>query len=298
MRILLTGATGLIGSAILNRLSDTHDIITLGRRPTSDLRADLTAPSTLKSVELGRVDALVHCAGIVDEDFQDDAEAAFRSALAGADTLIRVALAAGARRLVYVSSAHVYGPMVGYKDEASVPDPRSDYAIAHFATEQVFRRYITASISGLALRPCAVFGDLPDPSAFRRWSLIPFSFPRDAALSRSIRIRSTGEQRRNFVGTEDIASTVARWLTSNPEGWSVINPLGASTMSVFEFAKLCADVAQGETGETVEVSRLAAAGMTTDGDAFSYGSRSPFAEGSQDLRAVVAGLICDLGARR
>ena len=294
MRILLTGSTGLIGSAVLRRLSDEHHVVTLGRRATADVRADLTDPGSLARADLGSVDALVHCAGVVDEDFLDDPARALRSATTGADALVRAVVAAGARRIAYISSAHVYGPMVGYRDEAIPPDPRSDYAIAHYATEQIFKRQTSTEVSGLALRPCAVFGDLPDPSGFRRWSLIPFSFPRDAAQSGHIVIRSTGEQRRNFVGTDDIASTVSRWLDSAPMGWSAINPLGANTMSVFEFARLCVEVAEDEIGRTVEVTRQLPGGPTP-GEDFEYASRSPIALGNQDLRAALARLMGAIG---
>lgn len=290
MRILVTGATGLIGSAVHRHLALHHEVVTLGRRKGADFRADLTAPESIGRVKFGELDTLVHCAGVVDEDFVADPERAFRSALLGADALVGAALAAGARQLVYVSSAHVYGPMTGHKDETYSPDPRSNYAIAHYATEQVFKRRTSPGVAGLALRPCAVFGDLPDPSAFRRWSLIPFSFPRDAAQSGHIVLRSTGEQRRNFVGTDDIAGTIAQWLDSGPMGWSVINPLGVHAMSVFEFAQTCATIAAEMTGRAVEVTRQPPNGPTP-GDDFDYASTSSMASGSQDLRFTLSRLI-------
>lgn len=294
MRILLTGSTGLIGSAVLRRLRDEHDVVTLGRRATSDLQADLNDPGSLARAKFGRLDALVHCAGVVDEDFVDDRARALLSATVGADALVRAAVAAGAHRLAYISSAHVYGPMMGHKDEASPPDPRSDYAIAHYATEQVFKRQISPAVSGLALRPCAVFGDLPNPVEFRRWTLIPFSFPRDAAQSGHVVIRSTGAQRRNFVGTDDIAGTLGRWLNGAPTGWSAINPLGANTLSVFEFAQICVEVAQELTGRTARVTRQLS-DEPTPGEDFDYASRSPIAVGNQDLRAALARLMSAIG---
>jgi len=290
MRILLTGATGLIGQAVRTRLGADHDIVTLGRRETADLRADLADPSAIAALDLPPIDALVHCAGVVDEDFRDNPERAMAMAVFGADALVTRARAAGARRLVYISSAHVYGPMVGRVDEASPFNPVSNYAIAHFATEQVFRRQVAADVAALALRPCAVFGDLADPAGFRRWSLIPFSFPRDAVREHGITIRSTGEQRRNFVGTRDIASTLAAWLAAAPEGWSAINPLGSFTGTVFEFATLCAEVAQELTGTPCTVTRVPPAGPTP-GDDYDYASLSPYARGDQPLRETLVRLM-------
>jgi UDP-glucose 4-epimerase len=243
--------------------------------------------------EPGEVDALVHCAGVVDEDFSSDPERALRAATLGAEALVQSAVAHGARHLVYVSSAHVYGPLVGHVDENTQLDPRSDYAIAHFATEQVFRRHTSAEVSGLALRPCAVFGDLPDLGTFRRWALIPFAFPREIAKSGTIVINSTGHQRRNFVGTEDIAHTLDYWLTTPHLGWSVINPVGRSTMSVLDFALMCAELRSEISGTPGEVRRQEPQGPTP-GEDFEYSSRYAVAQGEQDLRLASARLIASI----
>lgn len=290
MRILLTGAGGLIGSAVRRRLEQEHKVFSLGRRASSDLRADLSDPEAVSALDLPPIDALVHCAGVVDEDFRDSPEKAMHMAMFGADALVRKAVAAGASHLLYVSSAHIYGPMQGHVDETSPCNPVSNYAIAHFATEQVFRRQVGDSVAAAALRPCAVFGDLEDPSTFRRWSLIPFSFPRDAIRDHRIVIRSSGEQRRNFVGTADVAECAARWLQSGSSGWLGINPLGSLTATVLEFAKICAELSEAISGQPCEVTRVPPDGPTPGSD-FDYDSLSPFARGSQDIRATIHTLM-------
>lgn len=240
------------------------------------------------------IDVLVHCAGVVDEDFAHGPDLGFRMAVGGTEALVGAAVAAGASRLIYVSTAHVYGPMIGRKDERSPVDPRSDYALAHYASEQIFKRHVSESVAAVALRPCAVFGDLPDPAAFRRWSLIPFAFPREAVTKRQIAIRSSGQQRRNFVGTEDIAETVARWLAREVQGWSVINPVGASSLSVVDFAHLCAAIASTFPNGQVKVSFQHDSGPSP-GEGFTYETLYDIARGRQDLKATTASLIAALG---
>src|SRR5689334_20539992 len=140
MRILISGSTGLIGAAVAARLAAVGDIATLGRRPTCTLIADLADPAAVLGLDLSGFDALIPCAGVVDEDFAANPERAFRQATLGAARLVDRAVAGGVKRLAYISSAHVYGPLVGVIDEATPPNPMSDYAIAHYATEQIFRR--------------------------------------------------------------------------------------------------------------------------------------------------------------
>lgn len=297
MRILMTGSTGLIGSAITRRLIREHEIVTMGRRPSVDVVVDLSDPAAVAAADFGSIDALVHAAGVIDEDFLEHPERAFRTAVFGANALVDAAVEAGARKLIYVSSAHSYGPFAGLVDELCPPNPMSDYAIAHFATEQVFRRKATDGVVAAALRPCAVFGDLQDVSAFGRWSLIPFSFPREAIIKHTITIKSSGEQRRNFVGTDDVAGCCARWLGIDPGPWTVLNPLGAWDGSVLEFAELCASVSQDLSGQECSITRIPPGGPTC-GDDFRYSTISDITRGDQSLVSAMRRLMLNIRSER
>lgn len=293
MRILLTGASGLIGQAVHRNLSQDNEVITLGRSAHADVRLDLADMDRLNSTALPAADALVHCAGIVDEDFREDPVRAARMAMFGAGALARQAVAAGVTRLAYISSAHVYGPMLGHIDERSPPNPVSDYAISHYATEQVFRRYAQREVTAAAFRPCAVFGALGDLDAFRRWTLIPFSFPREAVMDRRIVIRSTGQQRRNFVGTDDIADSVRRWLDASSSAWQVINPVGDTSCTVFEFAQRCAAISDELATGSCIVERQQPNGPQA-GDDFEYASTLQPTTARQSIDHFARGLMSQL----
>jgi UDP-glucose 4-epimerase len=240
--VLLTGSTGLIGAEIDGVLSRSERVVRLGRNPESDFQLDLGDRAGIESLDLPPCDSLVHCAGIVDEDVRSSPAEVWSRSTAAFAALIERALAVGARKFVYVSSAHVYGPLKGSIDESHEPDPRSEYALAHFAAEQTMKRMLEGRGSGLVLRPCAVFGRLRHPSRFRRWSLIPFSFPREAVFQGRIVLRSSGLQKRNFVSAGDMADLVASSLAGElPGEWTVMNPTGPETLSVREFAFRVAD---------------------------------------------------------
>ena len=277
MRILLTGATGLIGSAVHASLS-AHDVIRLGRdRPCCDCFADL---SDLRNCEtFPSCDALVHCAGVVDEDFADGSLGNLSRLLAGAEGLALRAREAGAKYAIYVSSSHVYGKQEGVIDENSPPSPMSYYAMAHFCTEQIFKKVFSAEDSRVVvLRPNAVYGPLPDLQRFRRWSLIPFSFPRDAYVHGEITLRSSGEQMRNFVSSSTIAEIVRRELEAPLQAPPVINVLGSTTESVFSYAQRCARSLFRITGRQCAVVRPAVNSPVISSSEFCYGSRFGRAE--------------------
>lgn len=66
MRILIAGASGTIGQAVVKELSARHDIVTAGRS-SGDVQVDLTSEASVKAMyeKLGRFDAVIACAGHV-----------------------------------------------------------------------------------------------------------------------------------------------------------------------------------------------------------------------------------------
>lgn len=261
MRILLTGATGLIGAEVANRLRAHHPVVTLGRRAGhADTAVDLSEPAQLDGIILPEAKCLVHCAGVIDEDFKADPMAAYRRATYGAEALVRAAARAGCRRFIYLSSTHVYGTQTGTISEIAPGNPQSHYALAHFCTEQIFRRESAASQgSCVVLRPNAVFGLPAHPDTFQRWSLIPFSFPREARDTGRIVLKSSGLQRRNFVSTAAIADIVSRCIDGDlRDAAGIINVLGADTESVYDFAQRCRRITEEQHGRPCTVERSSA----------------------------------------
>ncbi len=271
MRIAMTGTTGLMGSAVARTLAAAgHTIVSVGRSSGCDVRFDLVKDSSLGKKALAGCDALIHAAGVIDEDFVVDPDAARVKATTGAEALVEAARDSGVGRLAYISSAHVYGPLVGRIEEDRPPNPQSPYAKSHFMTEERFR---ASKASLLIARPCATFGTLPVPERFARWGLIPFGFPREALGGRIV-LKSAGEQRRNFVSSEGVGSLVGWWLDREAPGESLINATGPHEMSVYEFALLCARIAQEETGRPCSVERPAPQpGAAAPGEPLEYRSR-------------------------
>jgi NAD(P)-dependent dehydrogenase (short-subunit alcohol dehydrogenase family) len=66
MRVLVVGATGTIGQAVADALSDRHEVLKVGHR-SGDLRVDITETASIERLfaSVGRVDALVSAAGSI-----------------------------------------------------------------------------------------------------------------------------------------------------------------------------------------------------------------------------------------
>ncbi|MCP3919006.1 MAG: short chain dehydrogenase [bacterium] len=66
MKILLVGASGMIGRAVAAELASRHELVTAGRS-SGDVRMDLTDPASIRAAyaEAGPLDAVVSAAGKV-----------------------------------------------------------------------------------------------------------------------------------------------------------------------------------------------------------------------------------------
>lgn len=96
MRVLIVGATGTIGKAVAERLSETHEIIRVGHRD-GDYQVDLGSKASIEALfgKAGTVDAVISTAGAAGfAPFQALDDAAYDLALAnklmGQVNLVRV----------------------------------------------------------------------------------------------------------------------------------------------------------------------------------------------------------------
>ncbi len=167
MRNLVTGASGLIGGQITQQLvSDDEDVRILIRRNSDTRRlpdrriekvvGDLLDADSLRTAMQG-IDVVYHCAGRVSdwgkrEDF-------IRANVEGTRRVVQAALAADVRRLVYLSSAAVYGYRGGQQVQESegFGSRRIPYIESKIAAEQVVWQAMK-ELDVVILRPVMVFG--------------------------------------------------------------------------------------------------------------------------------------------
>jgi len=131
MRILVTGGAGFVGSVSVERLVEAgHHVVVLDDLTTGHAPAvpdgvrlvrgsygDQAATTRLLADE--RIDAILHCAArsLVAESIRDPARY-YRDNVAGGIALLDAARAAGTNRVVFSSTAAVYG----IPDETPIPE--------------------------------------------------------------------------------------------------------------------------------------------------------------------------------
>jgi nucleoside-diphosphate-sugar epimerase len=215
--ILVTGATGFVGRALVARL------LSEGRAVRGAVRASPTQlPPQVEPVAVGDigpetdwtravegVDGVVHLAARVHMTGEDASTALplFRAInAAGSEALARAARVAGVRRFVLISTTTVYGDRSHGRpfDESSPAGPASPYAQSKLEAEQLVAGALAGSPTELViLRPPLVYGPNAKGNFARLVRLVQRGVPLPLASVRN---------RRSLVFVDNLVDAIVRVL--------------------------------------------------------------------------------------
>jgi len=253
MKILVTGATGFIGShAVAHLASLGHEVLAGSRRP-SKVTALYGLPGVSPvELELSRQDGWA--------ELMSGCDAVAHVALGWGDTgpemleadtaatvgLLEAARRAGVGQFLYTSSTAACGPMDPLTAESRAPQPSDLYGATKAASEMFARAYAaTGTMKVHVVRPGYIFGE-PVVEGAR-------SQPdgRFAAICCAVRegnpvqlIRHDGTQ---FLAVTDLVQTYARLLGHEPS-FSLHHALSKEWRSWEEIARMAMNEAGREVG--------------------------------------------------
>lgn len=228
---LVTGAAGFIGSHsvewLLQRGWGVVGVDNLRTGHLENLAAAHSSPDfTLVIADAGdetamrplfqqhRFAGVLHLAALVSvpESFREPALNS-RLNLAAADTVARLCLEFDCKRLVFASSAAVYGASAALPNQESAsPQPQSPYAAAKLAAEVMLLGYATSyGLETVCLRYFNVYGPRQDPNS--PYSGVLSIFTDRFRCSLPVTVYGDGEQTRDFIAVRDVADANGKALT-------------------------------------------------------------------------------------
>lgn len=221
-RVLVTGGLGYVGGRVARELALAGAEVVLTSRvpgaapalpfPVAGVLAlDLTEP--VPAAAFAGVTDVVHCAAANELLSGADPARAVDVTVAGTVRVLAAARAAGVRRVVHLSTAHVYGaPLAGRLTEATLPRPGHPYAITHRAAEDfVLAAHDRRDLEGVVVRLSNGFG-WPVWAGVDRWTLVVNDLCRQAVERLALSLNSSGAQVRDFIPLDDAARAIRHLL--------------------------------------------------------------------------------------
>jgi len=269
MRVLVTGAFGFLGTAVVRRLATAgHGVVALTSRAEGDLlptsaaaevvHGDVRDPSAMKRVVTG-VDAVCHLAALtrVRESFEHPREYLDVNA-AGTGTLVSALRDEAERsgrvpRIVQASTAAVYGTPVHQPiAEDAATAPTSPYGESKLGADRVILHAAGAHLSAVVFRIFNIAGAVDGRTDEDQTRIIPKALAVARGSAPQLEINGDGTAVRDFVHVDDLARAFVTAVDHSLTGHSAVFNVGATGASVADII----DVVERVTGKQLRVKHM------------------------------------------
>lgn len=242
-RILITGANGLVGQALVRGLSawPGADVLATGRQPSSPVSVFsggyvpldvLDADAIERAMQDFAPSVVVHAAAISQvEACEADKEACWALNVDATATLAAACARHGAR-MVLLSSDFVFDGRGGPYAEDDRPFPLNAYGRSKLAAENALR--LSRLTDWAVARTTLVFDSAEGPA---RLNLVTWLL-RELAAGRPVRVAS--DQTRTATYAPDLADGIARLIRHQRAG--TYHLAGRESLSILEIASQVAEV--------------------------------------------------------
>jgi UDP-glucose 4-epimerase len=221
-RVLVTGAGGYLGGRLVQMLAAAPAVTVraASRGParsewgsTSEFfRLDNSLSPRSLADACRDISHVVHLASPNEHEAAADPLAAVEGTIGVTVRVLDAAIAAGVRRVVYLSTAHVYGaPLIGHIAEDHPTRPVHPYAITHRAAEDFTLATRQRGIESAVIRLSNAVG-APITGRVDRWTLIANDAARQLMESGRVTLKSPGLQYRDFIPLADACHAIEHLL--------------------------------------------------------------------------------------
>ncbi len=264
MRVCITGGAGYIGSTLVRDLAiEGHEVTSIDNQSAGDY-AHVKMLDTGAKLEVGDirrtedldaafkgVDAVVHAAALSDLDSCNQRpEEAVSVNVFGTHQVVEAAKKNGVHRLVFCSSAAVYGrPATTPVTEKHATHPLNIYGVTKLAGEKLLDAvHLNDGFDTVNLR----FGNVYGVGLFTNWVGVIPKFVSLGLEGKPLTVYGDGTATRDFVHVGDISRAIRLAISTKGISGETFN-IGSETTTVNEIAEhVCAEVEK-TTGKHIEV---------------------------------------------
>ena len=253
MTILITGASGFIGSYLCNffirqgysvvaAARDTTKIPPVNRQEFYTVELDVLNSKAFDNFEIPAVDAVIHTA-TSNDILSRKIDEGIRLSTIGTRNVLDLCVKKGIPKLLFFSTFQIYGTdLEGEIDENTPVRCQNDYGLNHIFGEQYVEMYAREKgINGIVLRPSNVYGSF-STRFIDRWTLVPGCFCKEIKDTGKIVLKSSGKQTRNFVNLENIGRALDKILKAPGNGFDIYNIASSQNFSILEVAGMVSSV--------------------------------------------------------
>lgn len=260
-RILITGATGLVGAFLTDCLLALSDQNALDLRLYAlcrnaarakerfGERVNAIAADVSEATALPECDYIIHAASNAHpKAFSADPVGTMLANILGVRNLLEHLRAQGHGRLLFVSTGEIYGDNPAIRDGFAETDfgkidsmnPRACYPESKRAAETLCASYLSQyRVDSVVARLCYVYG----PTITNENSRADAQFLRNALSKTDIIMKSAGAQVRSYCYVADAARALITILSGGESGSAYNVANRAAVRSIREYAETLAKVA-------------------------------------------------------
>lgn len=242
MRVLVTGITGQLGTAIATHLLEAgFEVIGLSRRASSlaglkqQILLDIATQGVTEEIrrQVRSCEAIVHTAASLDMHLYAPSVALVNCL--GLQEILKLANDWCCTNFIYLSSVPIIGrPQVLPVTEEHPVNPLTAYHASKLFGEQLVELARQQGLSGTIFRLTAPVG--PGTPKNRVLSV----FVQQALANKPLVIAGQGSRRQNYVDVRDVAQAVEQCLLQNVTG--LYNIAGSQAISNLELAQSCIEI--------------------------------------------------------
>ncbi|MFR3818501.1 MAG: NAD-dependent epimerase/dehydratase family protein [Fusobacterium varium] len=237
MRILITGANGLIGRDIIKYFSinDNYHIIAtsrgdkyIGKENIKYIKADISEQDFVEKIINEKIDIIIHCGAEI--NFDNHNFKLIKTNCEGMYNIVDLALKSKCKKIIYISSIQVIGkPQNTLIKENIFANPLTLYHTTKLFGEYYLKNF--KAIKSIILRISAPISEnMSDEKILK-------NFINKCLKNEDIVLYGQGKRKQNYIDTFDIAQAIEKSIQVEETG--VFNIAGLESISNLELAYLC-----------------------------------------------------------